>query len=270
MRINKKIRLWEDRITQQPFNYYLLIGLLVIGVFFKLDYFDSGFEECIFEVRNILFSVTSIVLVLLSFFSKNRTAKLAFISLELLFWTAKLFLFKDGYLFSGMAYPHISLYDTATLTLRLFIVKSLLKANIKQIYIFIITIIAMFVKIYIFPFPYSFYVQQEKLQLESENTKNFLTKGEWIENNNTTEKIRVVFFPENAIVFNLQNEDSLFFVSQFYTKEYVFLSFWEENQTKYNVCFFEFQKKGEDTLDVNFKYNDEDYKTQMIRIIGSR
>jgi len=31
----------------------------------------------------------------------------------------------------------------------------------------------------------------------------------------------------------------------------------------------QFQEKGRDTLNVNFKYNDEEYKTQMIRKIGS-
>ena len=283
---SERVRYWKEKIIQQPFNYYLLIGLLIIGFFFRLDYSDRfgciRSEEPVFEGKNILFSVTSMILVLLSFFSKKRAIKLTFISLELLFWIAKLFLFKGGYVvnYSGTADLYISLYDTATLTLRLFIIVSLLEMNIKHVYIFIFTTIIMSIKIYFFPLPYSFYVQERNFQTESENTKNFLTKGEWIENINTTEKIRVVFFPENAVVYNLKNKDSLYFNNIYWTKEYIFLEYWwnpeyEENDmyaglnASDRVCIFDFQVNGEDTLNVNFRYNDEDYKTQMIRKIDN-
>ena len=260
------------KIIQQPFNYYLLIGLLIIGFFFRLDYSDRfgciRFEEPVFETKNILFSVTSMILVLLSFFSKKRTIKLTFISLELLFWTAKLFLFKGGYVVNilGTADLYISLYDTATLALRLFIIVSLLEMNIKHVYIFIFTTIIMSIKIYFFPLPYSFYIQERKFWSESENTKNFLTKGKWVENINATEKIRVVFFHENAVIYNLQNKDRLSFNVTYWTKEFIHLYSLGDSITEF--CIFEFQVNGEDTLNVNFIYNDEDYKTQMIRKVA--
>jgi hypothetical protein len=249
-----------------------LTGLIIIGFFFRLDYSDRFgcfiFDEPIFELKNVLFSAISTILILLSFFSKKRTIKITFISLELLFWIAKLFLFKGGYIVGYMAAadPLISFYDTAALALRVSIIISLLNVNIKQIYILIFTIITtisiMSIKIHIFPLHHSFYVQMRKSELESENTKNFLMKGEWVENNNTTEKIRVIFFPENAVIFNLQNNDSLFLNLGYCFKEYVFLESWGD---KHDVCVFEFQEKGKDTINVNFRYNNEDYKTQMIR-----
>jgi len=271
---NEKIKFWIEKTIQQPFNYYLLTGLLVIGFFLRIDYSNRfgcvAVAEPIFELKNILFSTTSIALVLLSFFSIKRTIKLTFISLELLFWITKLFSFKGGYVVNilGTADPYISLYDTVTLTLRLYIINSILKANIKQVYILLFTIIIMSIKIYIFPLPNSFYVQERKFQLESENTKKYLMEGEWVENNSTIEKVRVVFFPENAVIYNLQNKDSLFFNLIYWSRESVFLEYLDNSE--HEVCIFNFQEKGKDTLNVNFKYNDEDYKTQMIRKIGSR
>ena len=172
---SERIRFWKEGVIKQPFNYYSLIGLLIIGFFFRLDY-SNRFgciigEEPIFELKNILFSTTSIALVLLSFFSKNRKIKLTFALLELLFWITKLFLYKGGYVvgITATADSLISFYDTTTLALRIFIINSLLKTNIKQVYILIFTIITISVKIYIFPLPYSFYVQERKSQLKSEN-----------------------------------------------------------------------------------------------------
>ena len=267
---SEKIKFLKEKIIQQPVNYYLLIGLLLIGFFFRLDYSNRFgciiFEEPIFELKNILFSTISITLVLLSFFFKKRMIKLAFISLELLFWIAKLFLFKGGYVVSIMAAadPLISFYDTATLALRFFTVISLLKININQIFVLICTIIVMCIKIHIFPLPHSFYVQVRKSELESENTKNFLTKGEWIENKDITEKIQIVFYQDSAIIYNLQNNDSLFFNLGYFIKGHVFLEDWAESNSN-GACSFDFQEKGKDTIDVIFWYNNEEYKTQMIR-----
>ena len=269
-KLNEKVGFWKEKIIQQPFNYYLLIGLLIVGFFLRLDYSDrfgcivGG--EAIFELKNILFSAISIALILLSFFSKKKPFKISFISLELLFWTAKLFLFKGGYNvgIGGEADTLISFYDATTLALRVFIINSLLKTNIYQVFILIFTIIVMSIKIYVFPLPYSFYVEEKKLQVESEYTKNFLTKGEWIECGKTTEKTRIVFFPDNVIIYNFQNNDSLSFSIVSWNKEYVFL------QSEYEFWFFEFQETGKDTLNVNLKYNGKDYKTQMTRKLDSR
>ena len=271
---NDKIRFWKEKIIRQPFNYYLLTGLLIAGFFFRLDYSDRFgciiFAEPVFELKNILFSTISITLVLLSFFPEKRTIKLTFISLELLFWIAKLFLFKGGYVtgIAGTADLEISLFDTATLALRLFIINSLLKTNVNQIYVLICTIIIMLIKIHIFPVPYASYVKERTWKMESENTKNFLTSGEWIENKDTTERIRIVFFPEKVVLYNFQNNDSLPFHDVYWFKGEVFLESWEN--AKHDLCVFEFQENGKDTLNVNFKYNDEDYKTKMTRKITDR
>jgi len=122
-------------------------------------------------------------------------------------------------------------------------------------------------KIYFFPLPHSFFVAERNYQLESESTKNFLTKGEWIEIKDTTERIRVVFFTESAAIYNLQNEDSLFFNNILWQIESVFLESW--NYSKHEVCIFEFQENGQDSLNVKFRYEDKDYETQMTRKIGS-
>ena len=251
-----------------------MIGLLIVGFLLRLDYSDRfgciRFAEPIFELKNVLFSAISVTLILLSFFSKKRTIKFTFISLELLFWTAKLFLFKGGYVvnYFGTADLYISLYDTATLALRLFIINSLLKTNINQIYVLICTIIIMSIKIYIFPLPHSFYVSEREWQIITENTRNFLTKGEWIENKDTTDKIQLIFYYESAFLYNFQGNDTLFFDYVSWREKSVFLESW--GNSKLYFCEFQFNESGTDTLNVNFRYRnenykDENYKTQMTR-----
>jgi len=275
---NEKIRFWKEKVIQQPFNYYLLIGLLIIGSFLGLYYTDR--YGCIvtwepFEIKNILFSAISLTLLLLSFFSKKRTIKRAFLLSELLFWILTLFLFKGGYVvgFIGTADPYISFYDTVTLALRLIILNSLLRTNINRVYLLICTIVIMSLKIYVFPIPYSFYVEERKYQIERENTINFLTLGEWIEIEDMTNKIRMNFLPENVVIYNLRGNDTLYFNHIYWGKQSVFLESWENS--KHNFCTFEFKKNGNDTLTVNFRYRnenykEENYKTQMTRKIGSR
>jgi hypothetical protein len=272
---SEKVRFWKEKIIQQPLNYYLLLGLLIVGFIFRLDYtIRAGcliHDGSIFELRNILFSVISITLVLLSFFSKNRKIKFIFISLELLFWVSKLFLFKGGYSvgIANMVDPIISLYDTTTLVLRFFIINSLLKTNIRKLYIFICTIIIMSIKIFIFSVPYSFYVRENRVRIASEITQSFL-RGKWIENIDTTEKIKIIFLPsENAIIYNFRNQESLFFDDVGFGRESVFLSNWR-NPENHQFYIFEFQKIGNDTLNVNFRFRFNDdiyYSTQMIRKI---
>ena len=276
---NEKIRFLKEKVIQQPFNYYLLIGLLIIGSFFGLYYTDR--YGCIatwepFETKNILFSVISLTLLLLSFFSKKRTIKRAFILSELLFWILTLFLFKGGYVvgFFGTADPYISFYDTATLALRFIILDSLLRTNINQVFLLICTIIIMSLKIYVFPLPHSFYVAEREWQIITENTKNFLTKGEWIENN-TTDKIRLIFYSESAVLYNFQGNDTLCFISVSWGNESVVLESWGDN-TKIYFCEVKFKELEKDTLSVNFRYyqienyKEENYDTQMIRKMDCR
>jgi hypothetical protein len=274
-RKNEKVRFWKEKVIRQPLNYYLLLGLLVVGFIFRLDYTDRfgciRFAEPIFELKNILFSATSITLVLLSFFSKKRTTKLTFISLELLFWVSKLFLFKGGYSVGivNTADPIISLYDTTTLALRFFIINSLLKTNIRKRYILICTIIVISIKIYIFPLPYSFIVARRSAQIARENAEIFL-RGKWIENRDTTDKIKIVFFPpEGAIIYNFRNRESLFFDDVWYSRDLAVLRSlsWSVPRNDYSVIV-EFQKNRKDTINVNFRLGFDDdvyHSTQMIR-----
>ena len=265
---SEKARFWILKIIQQPYNYYILIGLLVMGFLSRFDYSDRFgciiFSEPIFEIKNILFSATSITLILCSFFFKKRSIKLTFVLLELSYWLLKLFLVKGGYIVGICATEdmYISLYDTATLALRFFIIRSLLNVSINPIYSLICTVIVMCVKIYIFPLPYSFYAKERKTQTEGEHKKNYLTKGEWIENKDTTEKIRVVFNPENTIIYNLQNTDSLCFNQVSFRGDLVYL---ESNTDFWLRIIFEIQENGKDTITVNFSYENEYYKIQMIR-----
>ena len=175
---------WYKRIITQPYNYYTLLGLLVIGFFEQLDYTDRWGciigRESIFDFKNILFSSISIFLILTSFFLRPRLLKLSVIIVELAFWIFKLFYFKGGYVVSIAGAPDtiISFYDSLTLALRLFIISGLLKSNIKTIYILICTLFIMAIKVFGFPTQLSMIVQEKKSLQRAKFTKEKLV-GEW-------------------------------------------------------------------------------------------
>ena len=59
---------WYKKIITEPYNYYALLTLLVIGFFGHLDYTDRWGcivgGESIFDTKNILFSSISVTLIL--------------------------------------------------------------------------------------------------------------------------------------------------------------------------------------------------------------
>jgi len=175
---------WYKRIISQPYNYYSLLALLVIGFLGQLDYTDRWGcfvgGESIFDTKNILFSSISIILILTSFFLRPRILKIAVILVELAFWILKLFYFKGGYVVSIAAAPDpvISFYDSVTLTLRLFIIVELLRSNIKTIYILICTLIIMAIKVFGFPTQLSMIAEEKESLERAELTKEKLV-GEW-------------------------------------------------------------------------------------------
>ena len=66
---NEEIRFWQEKIIRQPYNYYLLTGLLIVGFIFRVC---LGFKEAenllydyveVNELNKILFPI-SIILVL--------------------------------------------------------------------------------------------------------------------------------------------------------------------------------------------------------------
>jgi hypothetical protein len=175
---------WYKRIITEPYSYYILLTLLVIGFFGQLDYTDRWGcivgGESIFDTKNILFSSISVILILTSFIFNPRILKISLIVVELAFWIFKLFYFKGGYVVSIVAAPDpiISFYDSLTLAMRLFIITGLLRTNIKTIYILICTLTIMAIKVFGFPTQLSMIVEGEKSKQRAEFTKEKLI-GDW-------------------------------------------------------------------------------------------
>ena len=123
-----------------------------------------------------------------------------------------------------------------------------------------------------FPLTLFFYCSE---QIASENTRNFL-RGKWIENienKETTDKIKIVFLPpRDAIIYNFRNQDSLFFNSVVWCREWVLLNNCWTSPNHRIFYLFEFQKIGKDTINVDFRLRFDDdvyYSTQMIREVDS-
>jgi len=216
---------WYNKIISQPFNYRILLGLLVIGFLLKLDYTNrfgclvGG--ESIFDTKNILFSTISVSLILSSYLLNNRFFKLSMVTVELLFWVFKLFYFKGGYVVSigGIPDPAISFFDTLTLSLRLFIIIKLLQVDFKTIYLILITLIIMSIKIFAYPIPMIMIIEDQESLKRSEITIQKL-QGNWtgiyeydsISMNDPVHIIdtSTIIFKDNSInIFDFKGQDSI-------------------------------------------------------------
>lgn len=173
---------WRNKIIKQPYNFNALLGLLILGFFTNLENTQKWGcipgGESIFVISNVVLSSISISIVLMSFLLKRRALKLTFITVELLFWIFKLFYYKGGYVVSFIAAPDpiVSFYDTATLSLRLFIITNLLRKDIKIVYVLCATLTIMCLKIFVFPTQLSMHNEKMKRTKKIDQTESDVFK----------------------------------------------------------------------------------------------
>ena len=271
---------WYKRIITQPYNYYALLGLLVFGFFTNLDYNDRWGcivgGESIFDTKNILFSSISIILVASSFIIKSRILKLSFVLIEFVFWIAKLFYFKGGYVVSIAAAPDpiVSFYDSTALALRLFIITGLLKANIKIIYILICTLIIMAIKVFGFPTQLRMFAEEKKSLQRAELTKNELL-GKWIgiyeydstSNNRTIQlfdSATMIFDTNTVTLIDFRNADSIQLFVDFNSEFWGYIHKRNKDDWK-NQYDFWIRNLSADSLEITLMQSLDYYKFKMVK-----
>ena len=271
---------WNKKIISYPHNYLLLLGLLILGFFARLDYTDSWGciigEEPIFEFKNIIFSTISISLILLSYLTRNKALKLSFVIAELLFWTFKLFYYKGGYVVSIAAVPDpiISFFDTTTLSLRLFIIFGLLRPEIKIKFVLITTLVIMAIKVFLFPTQLIMQVKEKESLNRSEQTKQKLS-GNWIgiyeydstymsETKHIVDSTFIEFNTNSIILVNFKNVDRIQLNMEFQYEYGGFLS--NEIKDDWNNYYdFRIKKITTDSLDIILTQSLENYNLKLIK-----
>lgn len=269
------------KLINQPYNYLVLLSLLVLGFFAKLDYTDMWgcfrANEPIFAIKNIIFSSISLLLIFLSFIIKKRTLKLSFAAIELLFWIFKLFYYKGGYVVGIGASPHpvISFYDTTTLTFRLLIISNLSKKEIRIRYILLTTTLVMAIKIFICPTHYFIYVEEKRSLERSVYTKNKLA-GKWIGVNEYSfvEDDSAKYFVDTTqvninddliIIYNFNNLDSIRLRIEFESEYSGHLCEMTENNQTNKDCNFYIPAITEDSLYFLLNYELKNYSFKLKR-----
>jgi len=116
-------------------GFKFLIGWIIFGFLARLDYSDRWgcivqFEP-IFEPINILFSTISFGLVFWAFKTNNKALKKILCLTELMYWVAKLLVFKGGYSvgFIGGVEDTILFYDLIAFFLRLFVLGEIINLS---------------------------------------------------------------------------------------------------------------------------------------------
>jgi hypothetical protein len=269
---------WYKKIITEPYNYYALLTLLVIGFFGHLDYTDRwgcivGWES-IFDTKNILFSSISVTLILISFLLRLRILKISILLVELAFWIFKLFYFKGGYVVSIAAAPDpvISFYDSLTLALRLFIITGLLQTKIKTIYILVCTLIIMAIKVFGFPTQLSMIVEEKKSLERVPFTKEKLI-GEWIgiyeydstslnETIQLTDSATLRFDTNKVTILDFRNIDSIQLYVDFNSEFWGFIHEKKKDDWE-NYYDFWIRNISSDSLEITLTHSLDYYKFKL-------
>lgn len=276
-RIDWVSNLYKKTINQ-PYNYYVLLGLLVLGFFAQLGYTDRWgcifSQDSIFNFKNILFSSISILLIITSLFLKSRILKISSLLIELVFWIFKLFYFKGGYVVSITATPDpiISFYDTTTLALRLFIINGFLRKEIKSLYIIIATLIIMAIKVFGFPTQLNMIVEEKKSLQRAELTKVKLN-GQWtgiykydtIHKNKISQildSVKICFNTNSITLYNFRGLDSINLKANFNSEFGGFLHTENKDDWK-NYYDFWIRNVNPDSLDLVLQQSLINYEFKM-------
>jgi len=149
------------RLNENNGFKFLLIWV-IFGFVTRLDYSNAwgciiGLEP-ILEPRNILFSTISFVLIFWAFKTENKKVRKSLLGIELVYWIAKLIIFKGGYVVGFGGTPNITIvfYDLVTIMARLFILSQILEIEqSKFVKIGIVALLVLGIKVSIFATPMS-------------------------------------------------------------------------------------------------------------------
>ena len=151
-------RKWFPALNQPKITYFYLIGFLLTGFFFKLDYSlqQSCFvrHESVFSSENIFFFTIALTLLTIGILVRSKKIAATFLIIELIFWLYKLFLIKGGYAVgvAGAPNPFVLFYDILVLMLRIELIKQILCLKFRKLYVLGISFLIMLIKFYILCF----------------------------------------------------------------------------------------------------------------------
>lgn len=179
-----KYREFGIRLNENT-GFKFLLGWIIFGFVARLDYSDAwgciiGLEP-ILEPKNILFSTISFALIFRAFRAGNMKLKKTLLGIELLYWIAKLIIFKGGYVvgYGGIPDFTIVFYDLVAILARLFILSQILKVNqFKFAKIGMTALLVLGIKISIFATPMSMIYEERKAFEEAQEIRKELI-GDW-------------------------------------------------------------------------------------------
>lgn len=149
----------EIRLNQENgFNF--LFCWIIFGFLVRLDYSNAWGciirLEPIFEAKNILFSTISFSLIFWAFKTESAKLKKKLLGIELVYWIAKLIIFKGGYVVSIVGEPSVTIviYDLVAIMARLFILSQILRiSRFRFAKIGIVALLILGIKILFFATP---------------------------------------------------------------------------------------------------------------------
>jgi len=171
LRKYQKNKKWIKLLSRTKTIFLLLLGWSVYGFLTNNDYNQQWgciiAHEPIFSYQNILYSTTALILLSIGYFLSDRYIASAVLTIELFFWIYKLFIIKGGYAvgFGGVPSIDVLSFDIVALTLRLLLIKHVLRLNFNSVFILIPAFLIMTVKT-------NFYTTQQSIIEAFENYPN--------------------------------------------------------------------------------------------------
>jgi hypothetical protein len=144
---------WFSRAKQPITIYFTLLGFVLLGFIFKLDYTKQIgciiMHEPVFSFENLVYSTITISLLSIGVLIKSKKAAAIILLLELTIWLYKLYLVKEGYSVgvTGGLDPSVLLFDSTTLTLRIALLKQILNLRLRVVHIFGLSFLLILLKL---------------------------------------------------------------------------------------------------------------------------
>lgn len=148
----------KDKLIRPLRSQKVLFGFLILWTLFGFFTQQDFTERCgclihsrgVFSLDYVIFSAISLILFVLGFIVKNKTAQISLLCLELAYWTFKLFALKSGYQ-GGLGILIFKYYDFFGLLGRLLLLNSLFENKFKEHLLAILAGLLIIVKMFGIP-----------------------------------------------------------------------------------------------------------------------
>jgi hypothetical protein len=133
-------------------TFLALVILNILGFLFNLDNNQSSgcliTDQPVFRPTNITYSLISISLFVVAYSTQQKKLRALLISVEFVYWLAKLSYLKGGYAIgiAGVPIREVVIFDATALLLRLVLIRQVLQLTMSTFFLILLSALILFIR----------------------------------------------------------------------------------------------------------------------------